>query len=82
MSDKKVPDSFDNIDFGSLTGSGISLEEIQAICFSARSERIPTVGWAKAEGCFRIELGEMIIFVCGSHVTARKIISMIILDMI
>lgn len=79
---KKIPDSFDSLNFGALEDSGISYEEIQALCFSSRSDRLPDVRWAKTEGCFRIQFGEMVMFVFGSHQTARKVITMVILDMI
>jgi hypothetical protein len=82
MSDKSLPDSFDSVNFGSLTGSGVSLEDIVTLANSLRSERLPDVKWAKSEGCFRIQFGEMIIFVCGNSQTAWKIINLVLLDMI
>ena len=77
-----IPDNFDHIEFGSLSGSGVSFEDIQSLAASARSERLPDVKWSKEHGCFRIQFKDQIIFVVGSASTAWKIINLIILDML
>jgi hypothetical protein len=79
---KPARDSFDGIVFGSLTGSGVSLEDVQSLANSVRSERLPDVKWAKDEGCFRIQYQDTVIFICGTASTAWKIINMVILDML
>jgi hypothetical protein len=82
MSDQKVSDNFDEIDFGSLTGSGVNYADVQAFADHVRSERLPDVQWSKTTGCFRIQYQECVVIVCGSAKTAWKIINMVILDMI
>lgn len=79
---KPALDSFDHIEFGSLSGSGVSFEDVQSLADSARSERLPDVQWNKEHGCFRIQFQDTLIFICGSSQTAWKIINLIILDMI